>query len=487
MSLKKVEKLEKNTVQLTIAVEGEEFAKATERAYRKEVKRINVPGFRKGKAPRRMIEKLYGESIFYEDAVNSTYPEAYSKAVDEADIDPIAQPEVNIEGDITNDGYTFTAKVEVKPEANLKKYKGLEVEKTIYSVEPNEIDAELKRLQMRNSRLVTVERPAELTDTVNIDYEGTVDGVPFEGGKAEKFDLKLGSNTFIPGFEDGLVGMKAGDETDVNVTFPEDYHAKELAGKAAVFAVKVNEVKATEVDEIDDEFAKDVSEFETLDELKADIEKKLKTAKDSRSDSELTDRLMDALIENLDVELGDTIIENEIDDIAKDFDYRLSMQGLNLETYLKYTNMEMADFRKSFRDQAEHRVRVRLALEKVAELEKLEITADDLEQEYKRLGEQYGMEAENIKNIISERMVKKDIAVARAGDIVKKEAKITEVAYKEPEAEADAKAEEKPKAKRAAKTAKKEPAQEGAEAEAKPKRARRTAKKTEENTEDKAD
>lgn len=430
MALKNVEKKEHNQVELTFTVPKAEFDAAVEKAYHKEVKKINIPGFRKGKAPRKMIEKMYGEGFFYDEAINICYPDAYGAAVEEANIDPVDRASVDIES-IDEDGLTIKATVTVKPEVEISDYKGIKAEKVVYTVSDEEVDAELKRAQERNARLVTVDRAAELGDTVVLNYSGSVDGVKFDGGTAENQTLKLGSGRFIPGFEDQLVGYTAGQEGEVNVTFPEQYHAEELAGKAAVFAVKVLEVKTTEMDEIDDEFAKDVSEFETLEEYKADIRKKLQDQKDKMGQNQFEDDLITEMLNHVTIDLPECMIENELDDIERDYDYRMQMQGMNLEMYLQYTGMSKDGFRKAFKDQAERRVRTRLALEKIVELENIQVADEDVEKEYENLSKAYNVSVEQCKMFVSYKNLAKDLAVAKAVDLVKDSAEVTEISQEE--------------------------------------------------------
>ncbi len=425
MILKRNDQVDKNLRELEIVVEKDEMEKAIETAYRKNVGKIAVPGFRKGKAPRKIIEKYYGEGVFFEDAVNIAYPEAYEKALEETGIEPVDKAEVEMK-DGSDEGFTFIAKVTVKPEVIVKEYKGLSAEKPSAEVTEEEIDEEVKRLQTRNSRLVTVEREAKDGDATIIDYSGSVDGVKFEGGTAENQTLNLGSGMFIPGFEEQVVGMKAGDEKDITVKFPEEYHAKDLAGKVAIFHVKLHEVKETEMPTVDDEFVKDVSEFDTVADFRADIQKKIAERKEKMAETEFENGLMDALIENMEAEIPQCMIESQIDDIARDFDYKLKMQGLDLGTYLSYSKMDMSSFRRTFEEQATKQVKSRLALEKVAELENIDVPDEDAEAELKRLSEYYGMALEEVKKVISAASVKKDLAVAKVVDLIKENAKTLE-------------------------------------------------------------
>lgn len=443
MGLKSSKKIEKNKYELEISVDKDKFEDAVSKVFKREQKRISVPGFRKGKAPRTIIEKYYGEGVFYEDAINMLYPSEYEAAVKEAGIEPVDRASVEVLS-VGKDGLEFKATVTVKPEVELGEYKGIKAVKKIYKVTDDEVEHELSHVQERNARILSVEdRAAQNGDIVVIDYEGFVDNVPFEGGKAEKQNLELGSKTFIPGFEDQIVGHNIGDEFDVNVTFPEEYHAKELAGKAAVFKVKLHEIKTRELPALDDEFAKDVSEFDTLDEYKADIKKHIQEAKDRRAANDVEDAIIDQIIAGMKAEIPEVMFENSIDNMVNDFAYRLQMQGLNLDTYLQYTGMDMDSFRKTFREQAERQVKIRLALEKIAELEKLEASAEDLENEYKKIADQYKIDVEKVKSAIKEEDVKKDILMNKAIDFVRDNAVITEEEAKE---ESEEKAEDAEKA-----------------------------------------
>ena len=425
MSLTANNKLDTNKYELTIHIDAESFEKALEKAYKKNIKKINVPGFRRGKAPRKMVEKLYGEGVFFEDAINDIYPAALSEAIAEAKLEIVARPEVEMKEADKENGVTFTAVCIVKPEVAVKDYKGIEVEKTVKEVTDEDVANRLKAMQDRNARQIEVEdRPSQNGDTLVFDFEGSVDGVPFDGGKAEKYSLELGSGQFIPGFEPQLENRNIGDEFDVNVTFPEDYHAEELKGKEAVFKCKVHEIKAKEVPALDDEFAKDVSEFDTLDELRADIRKKMEEQNEKEASTEVENKLIDKVIENMEAEIPNEMYESAIDDMIRDFDYRLQSQGMNLDTYMKYTGMELTSFRQTFEEQAEKRVQIRLALEKIVELENIEVSGEDVEAEYKKLADMYQMEADQVKQFVSAEELSKDIAVNKAVDLVKENAVI---------------------------------------------------------------
>ncbi|MBE6952234.1 MAG: trigger factor [Ruminococcaceae bacterium] len=421
MILKNVEKTGTNQVKLEIVCERDEFQAAVEKSYKKNATRFNVQGFRRGRAPRKIIERMYGESAFYEDAVNIAYPEVYSAAVKEAGIEPVDRAEVELV-DISADGFTFTAVVTVKPEVKLGAYKGLEAEQAAVVITEEDVDKELEGRRKRNGRLETVEREAAEGDTVVIDFEGFLDDVAFEGGKAENHSLRLGSGQFIPGFEDQLIGTKAGDEKDVNVTFPEAYQAEELAGKPVVFKVKVHEVKENVLPDLDDEFAKDVSEFETLAEFREDLKRKLQIVREKSSAEEFEGKLLEKLVENMEVEIPDCMIEQQLDRIAEDFEYRLRSQGMTLQGYLQMSGMDIEGFRNTFRDRAEAQVKTTLALEAVAAAENFEVSAEDIEAEYGKMAEMYKAPVEDLKKYMSEEAVKEDMLKAKAVELIKETA-----------------------------------------------------------------
>ena len=427
MELKNTEKQEHSVVALTIEITKAEFEAAKDKAFKKTGKNITVPGFRKGKAPRKMIEKLYGEGVFFEEAFNIIYPDAMEMAVEKSGIKPVGRADVDLGDPAEEGGLTIIAKVPVEPEVELGEYKGIEVEKETVKVLQADVKAELNRMAQRNARTETVERKAKKNDTVDIDFEGFVDGVPFEGGKAEHHELTLGSGAFIPGFEDQLIGCKAGDEKDVVVTFPEEYHAKELAGKEATFKCKVHKVEETILPEIDDEFAKDVSDTcETLDDLKKEITERLKAERQEAADNAFEEKVLDAVIDGMKADIPAAMIDAQVDTIVQDFGYRLQMQGMGLEQYLKMTGTEMGAFRAMFQSQAERQVKTRLALQKVVELEGITVSDTELEEEYAKMAEQYKMEVEKLKGIIgdSERdQMKKDLAVQAAADLIADAAK----------------------------------------------------------------
>lgn len=443
MELKNTEKQEHSVVALTIEITKTEFEAAKDKAFKKTGKNITVPGFRKGHAPRKMIEKLYGEGVFFEEAFNIIYPDAMEMAVEKSGIKPVGRADVDLGDPAEEGGLTIIAKVPVEPEVELGEYKGVEVEKETVKVPAADVKAELNRLAQRNARTETVDRKAKKNDTVDIDFEGFVDGVAFEGGKAEHHALTLGSGTFIPGFEDQLIGCKAGDEKDVVVTFPEEYHAKELAGKEAVFKCKVHKVEETILPEIDDEFAKDVSDTcETLDDLKKEISERLKKERQEAADHAFEEKVLDAVIENMKADIPQAMIESQIDSIVQDFSYRLQMQGMQLDQYLKMSGTEMGAFRAMFREQAEHQVKSRLVLEKVAELENIAVSDTELEEEYAKMAEQYGMEVDKVKSIVSAEALTGDLKISNALEFLKKNAKVKKPAAKKKAAdEAEATAE----------------------------------------------
>lgn len=431
MELKNTEKQEHSVVALTIEITKAEFEAAKDKAFKKTGKNITVPGFRKGKAPRKMIEKLYGEGVFFEEAFNIIYPDAMEMAVEKSGIKPVGRADVDLGEPAEEGGLTIIAKVPVEPEVELGEYKGIEVEKETVKVLQADVKAELNRMAQRNARTETVERKAKKNDTVDIDFEGFVDGVPFEGGKAEHHELTLGSGAFIPGFEDQLIGCKAGDEKDVVVTFPEEYHAKELAGKEATFKCKVHKVEETILPEIDDEFAKDVSDTcETLDDLKKEITERLKAERQEAADNAFEEKVLDAVIDGMKADIPAAMIDAQVDTIVQDFGYRLQMQGMGLEQYLKMTGTEMGAFRAMFQSQAERQVKTRLALQKVVELEGITVSDTELEEEYAKMAEQYKMEVEKVKAIVSKEALEGDLKISNALEFIKKNAKVKKAAKK---------------------------------------------------------
>jgi len=393
--------VEKNVMKLTISVDSETFQKGIEKAYRKIVKQINLPGFRKGKAPRKVIEQYYGKEVFYEDAINFVCQDTYPIALDRSGINPVDMPEIDVEKiDEENGSFVYTATVTVKPEVELGEYKGIEVEKVSYETKDEDIDAELKKAQEQNARIITVEdREVKNGDMTVIDFEGFVDGVAFEGGKGTDYSLEIGSGTFIPGFEEQIVGAKLNEEIDVNVTFPEEYHSEELKGKPALFKVTVKEIKEKQLPEINDDFIKDISEFDTVDEYKADIKAKLDKSNEDKAKAELENKLVEKLVEGIEVEIPECMIKTQLDNIAQDFDYRLQMQGMSLQKYVEMTSSTLDAFKEQFKDQALSQVKTQLALEAVAKNEKITSTAKDVEAEIKKMADMYGMELDKIKKM----------------------------------------------------------------------------------------
>ena len=431
MELKNTEKQEHSIVALTIEITKAEFEAAKDKAFKKTGKNITVPGFRKGKAPRKMIEKLYGEGVFFEEAFNIVYPEAMEMAVEKSGIKPVGRADVDLGDPAEEGGLTIIAKVPVEPEVELGEYKGIEVEKETVKVLAADVKAELNRMAQRNARTETVDRKAKKNDTVDIDFEGFVDGVAFEGGKAEHHELTLGSGAFIPGFEDQLIGCKAGDEKDVVVTFPEEYHAAELAGKEATFKCKVHKVEETILPEIDDEFAKDVSDTcETLDDLKKEITERLKAERQEAADTAFEEKVLDVVLEGMKADIPEAMIDAQVDTIVQDFGYRLQMQGMGLEQYLKMTGTEVGAFRAMFKDQAERQVKTRLALQKVVELEGITVSDTELDEEYAKMAEQYKMDVEKIKSLVSKEALEGDLKISNALEFIKKNAKVKKAAKK---------------------------------------------------------
>ena len=426
MSLKSSNKVDTNVWELEVSVDGDTFKDAVTKAYLKQRKNITIPGFRKGKAPRAFIEKYYGEGVFYEDALEAIYPDAVASAIEEAKLEPVDTPYDLEIPEMGNDGVTMKFKVTVKPEVELGEYKGLKAIKKSTKVTADEVKAELARMQEQNSTVSDVDdRAVKKNDIVVIDFEGFVDGKVFEGGKAEKYELTIGSNQFIPGFEDQIIGHKIGDEFDVNVKFPEDYQA-DLASKDAVFKIKLHGIKVKDVPALDDEFAKDVSEFDTLDELKKDIKKQLEKRKNDDAENELHNTLLEEVAKGIKAEIPEAMIEKTIDDDVNEYSYRLQSQGLKLETYLKYTGMDMKGFREGFKERAETQVRLNLALEKIIEKEKIEVTEEDIEAEYKKYADAYNMDIDTIKKAVSAESLKPELASRKAIDLIVDSAVVTE-------------------------------------------------------------
>ncbi|WP_296133276.1 trigger factor [uncultured Eubacterium sp.] len=419
MALKSSNKVETNVYELEITVDAETFTEACKKAYMKQRKSIQIPGFRKGKATQGMIEKVYGEGAFYEEALEIVYPEAVGSAFDEAGLKVIDQP-TDVEFPVMNkqDGVVIKMKVTTYPEVKLGEYKSLKGKMLDTEATDEDVENELKSMQDRNSRLVTVEdRESQMGDTCDIDFEGFVDGVAFEGGKGENYPLELGSNSFIPGFEEQVAGHKTGDEFDVNVTFPEQYEAS-LAGKDAVFKCKINEIKTKELPELDDEFAKDVSEFDTLDELKADLKKQISERKEANAKTDYENQLIEQVVENMEVEIPECMNKQKCDEMIQDYSYRLQMQGLDLNTYLQYLGQTMEQFREQFMDGAKQQVKVKLALDAIVKAENIEATEEEIAEEIAKLAEQYNMEADKIKAAVPQEQLTDDIVTRKAVDFV---------------------------------------------------------------------
>ncbi len=423
--MSKVEKTEKNVVEFEFSVSADEFKAGIEKAYKKNVGQISIPGFRKGKAPRQIIEKFYGSEVFYEDAVNIVLPDAYDKAIEEQNIQAVAQPEIDVKSISKEEGVVFTAKVAVKPEFELGEYKGVEAKKITYRTTEKEVNAEIEKIRERNGRLVAVEdRAAALNDTVTIDFEGFCDGVAFEGGKGENFDLKLGSGQFIPGFEDQLVGKNAGEETEVNVTFPTEYHAADLKGKDAMFKVKINEIKTQELPELDDEFAKDVSEFDTFEEFKADMTKKLKEQKKEKAKKELEDQILEIISNNTEIDIPEAMFETAVDNQIREFAMQLRYQGLTIEQYAQYTGVTLDAMKAQIRPDAEKKVKTSLVLEKIAKVEGIEVSDKEVDAEIEKMAEQSKMKVEDVKKYINAEDIKESKKIEKTIDFVVKNASL---------------------------------------------------------------
>lgn len=484
MKLKNVQDVEKNKVELEFSIDKEQFDAAVNRVYRKNVSKMNVPGFRKGKAPRSIIEKMYGKGVFYEDAVNDILPEAYEEALKESGKDAVSRPEIDIES-IDEECVTIKATIYIKPVVEIKDYKGIAAEKILTEVTDEMVDAEVERVRERNARLVEItDRPAKMGDTVKIDFDGYVEGEQFEGGKGDNYSLKLGSGTFIPGYEEQIVGHNVDDEFDVNVTFPENYGHEALAGKPAVFKVKLHTIQYSQLPDLDDDFAVDVSDFDTLIEYKADLKAKMQQRYENSADGVVEGKLIDALIENMTADIPECMYDNETENIIRERDYSLRSQGLDLATYLKYMNSNLDDMRNQVRPMAERQVKTRLALEKVAELEGLCAEQADLDAEYEKLAAQYSMEVDRVKEAIASESLAEDIKTRKAVDFVKTNAVITVKSAAEAAEEKKAAEEKAEKStKKTSKTSKaSKPAEEGADEassteEAAPKK--RTRKKAE--------
>lgn len=425
MSLKSTEKIETNKYELEIEISAEAFEAAVQSAYLKAKKNINVPGFRKGHAPRKIVEREYGEGVFYEDALNAILPAEIDTAVAEAGLELVARPDVEVTEVSKEKGATVKAACITKPEVKIKDYKGIEIEKSVKTVSDEDVDHEIEHIREKGMRIISVEdRAAENGDDVVIDFEGFKDNVAFEGGKAEKFTLTLGSGQFIPGFEDQVVGHNIGDEFDINVTFPEDYGAADLAGAPVVFKIKLHEIKKKELPELDDEFVKDQSEFDTVDELKADIRSKLEEAAQKSCEQEQEGKILDKVIANVEGEIPEVMFERRVDEMIEELGQRLAPQGISVDMYLQYTGQTMDSLKTMYREQAEKQVKLRLALEQIAALENIEVSDDEAEEEFKKMADAYQMEVEQVKSYVTTDALKKDLAVSKAAELVKKEAVI---------------------------------------------------------------
>lgn len=439
MKLLKNETIDKSRVKLTIEIDKDAFADAVMKAYKKNVKKIAIPGFRKGKAPKAIIERYYGEGVFYEDAVNFVCPDAYEFAVKEADIEPVDRPEIDIETIGEGKDLVITAEVTVKPEVELGDYIGVSAEKKNYRTKVADVDAQIKAAQDKNARMIDIDdRAVKKGDFTVIDFEGFVDGVPFEGGKATDHSLEIGSGQFIPGFEDQLIGAKIGEEKEINVTFPEEYHAEELKGKPAVFKVTVKSIQQKELPELNDDFAKDVSEFDTFEEYKQDVKAKLDKANADKTAAEFEGNVIKVVTDAAKVDIPQCMIDAKIEDLIRDFGYRLSSQGLSLDQYMKYTGATVDTFKEQFKDQAEEQVKTALVLGEIAKKENVEVTDEDVENEFKRMAEMYGMEVDKLKEYIKDGekdSLKEELKIKKAVDKIVGAAKVKRAAKKKEENE----------------------------------------------------
>lgn len=426
MNLIKSEKTDKGVWTLQFSVDKDTFAKAVSDSFRKNSGKITVPGFRKGKAPRAVVEKMYGKGYFYEDAFNAVLPDAFEAALKDSKLDMVGQPDFDVVSVSDEDGVVFSAKVSVKPEVKIEGYLGIEAEKKVVPVTDEEVDQEIKTLQERNSRETDLDEggKAEMGDICTIDFDGSVDGVPFDGGKGSDYPLKLGSGNFIPGYEEQVAGHTLNETFDVKVSFPEDYHVKELAGKPAVFKTTIHKIQHIELPALDDDFAKDFTEFDTFDEYRKDVRAKIEKRHGEEADSEFESAVLDQLIEKTDAEIPETMFVAETENFVRDYDNRLRMQGLDLKTYFQYTGMDLDKLRAQLRPQAEKQVRLRLALEKIAELEKLESTQEDIDGEIQRIADAYQMKVEDVRKAVPVDSVAEDMKVKKAMDLVKEKAVI---------------------------------------------------------------
>lgn len=424
MALKSTNKIETNLYEIEFDVDKATFDAAVERVYRKEVKKISIPGFRKGKAPRSIIEKMYGKGVFFEEAINEIIPSAYEDAMKETELKVVSRPEFDVVT-IDDNGVVLKAKFYVKPDVTLKAYKEIEVTKELKAVTEDDINEVINSDLSRQSKTVDVEgRAVENGDIAVIDYEGFADGVAFDGGKAEKHNLTIGSGNFIPGFEEQIIGHNIGEEFDINVKFPEEYHSEDLAGKDAIFKIVLHAIKKTELPALDDEFAKDMG-FDTLDAYKSDVKAKLEAKNEKAADNSVEEQIINALVENLEAEIPEAMFESETENFVRDYDSRLRMQGLDLNTFMKYTGQTLDSLREQFKPMAERQVKTRLALEKIVELESISATDEEADAEYENLAKAYGMTADDVKNYIEIDAIKADLCVKKAVDFVKENAKVT--------------------------------------------------------------
>lgn len=426
MNLIKSEKTDKGVWTLQFSVDKDTFAKAVSDSFRKNSGKITVPGFRKGKAPRAVVEKMYGKGYFYEDAFNAVLPAAYEEALKESNLDTVGQPDFDVVSVSDEDGVVFSAKVAVRPEVKIENYFGIEAEKTVAPVTDEEVDQEIKTLQERNSRETDLDEggKAEMGDICTIDFDGSIDGVPFDGGKGSDYPLKLGSGNFIPGYEEQVAGHTLNETFDVKVSFPADYHVKELAGKPAVFKTTIHKIQHIELPALDNDFAKDFTEFDTFDEYKKDVKAKIAKRHEDEADSAFESAVLDTLIEKVEAEIPEAMYVAETENFVRDYDNRLRMQGLDLKTYFQYTGLDLDKLRAQLRPQAEKQVKLRLALEKIAELEKLEATEEDINGEIKRIADAYQMKEEDVRKAVPLDSVAEDMKVKKAMDLVKEKAVI---------------------------------------------------------------
>ncbi len=427
MSLKATNNVETNKYELEIEISAEKFEEGIQKAYQREKNKIQIAGFRKGKAPRKLIEREYGEEVFFETAVNILYPQEVDDAVKESGLEIVARPDVEITDISKADGVKIKATVITKPEVEISDYKGIEVEKEVKTVTDEDVDKQADALREKNARVITVDdRAAEMGDDVVIDFEGFKDGVAFDGGKAEDFTLGLGSGQFIPGFEEQVAGHNIGEEFDINVSFPEDYQVEDLKGAPVVFKIKLKGITKKEIPELDDEMVKDATEFDTVEEYKADVRKKLEEHAQHHADHDVEDALMDKVVEKMTAEIPQVMFDNRVNEMMMDLEQRLAPQGITMEMYCKFTGQDIETVKKAYKEQAEKQVKLRLALEKIAKLENIEVTDDEAAQEMQKIADQYKMKLDEVKKYISEEDVKKDIAVGKAVELVKDSAVIKE-------------------------------------------------------------